>query len=287
MEDIMRLKKRLVSISACLFAAFLLLPISVHAAGSSTVTLNATIPATHRVQLAIGAEGVVSISGVEHTGNKSVDIARLSEQEYIVKASAGWQIQSVMYAGVEQKNTSDKQTQLTFTAPAINTDGQQLTVVFAEDTTPAKPPTTTTELQDEFDKIKAEDLKQSDYTTDSWKAFEDALKKAEEVLENPNATQEEIDEALKNLSEARANLKKATSGQPTSQEPTSQDPTGKQPIGQKPTGPKGHTRPSQVNLKGSGVNTGDTSNLLLYGMLLVLASGTIVVLKKKGNKVFK
>ena len=268
----MRLKKRLASISACLFAAFLLLPMSVSAAGSSTVTLQATIPATHRVQLAIGAEGTVSIGKVEHTGKTSVDIARLSEQEYIVKASAGWQIQSVMYAGVEQKNTSDKQTRLTFTAPAITTDGQELTVVFAEATTPAKPPTTTTELQDEFDKIKAEDLKQSDYTTDSWQAFEDAYKKAEEVLNNPNATQEEVDEALKNLSAARANLKKATSGEPT---------------GQKPTQPKGQIRPSQVNLKGRGVNTGDTSNLLRYGMLLVLASGTIVVLKKKRNKAFK
>ena len=270
----MRLKKRLASISACLFAAFLLLPMSVSAAGSSTVTLQATIPATHRVQLAIGANGVVSIDGVEHTGNTNVDIARLSEQEYIVKAGEGWQIQSVMYAGVEQKYTSDKLTQLTFTAPAINTDGQQLTVIFAEDTTPATPPTTTTELEDELGKIRAEDLKESDYTTDSWKAFEDAYKKAEEVLNNPNATQEEVDEALKNLSEARANLKKATSGQPTGQEPT----------GQGGTGTKGQTPTSQANLKGKGVNTGDTSNLLLYGMLMVLASGTIVGLRKRRNK---
>ena len=286
----MRLKKRLASISACLLAAVLLLPMSVQAAGSSSVTLQATIPATHRVQLAIGANGAVSIGGVEHTGNTSVDISRLSEQEYIVKAGEGWQIQSVMYAGIEQKKTSDKLTQLTFTAPAINTDGQQLTVVFAEDTTPATPPTTTTELQDEFDKIKAEDLKQSDYTNDSWQAFEDAYKKAEEVLNNPHATQEEVNEALKNLSAARANLKKATSGEPTGQEPTGQGGTGTKgqtPTGQKPNQPTGQIRPSQVNLKGRGVNTGDTSNLLRYGMLLVLASGTIVVLKKKRNKAFK
>jgi Uncharacterised Sugar-binding Domain. len=262
----MRLKKRLASISACLFAAFLLLPMSVSAAGSSTVTLQATIPATHDVQLVIQGQGALSVNATQYRQNGLIAVERLAEQEYNIKADEDWNIVSVMYAGMEQKSASDKLTQLTFTAPAINTDGQQLTVVFAEDTTPTTLPTTITELEDELDKIRAEELKEEDYTTDSWKAFEDAYKKAEEVLNNPNATQEEVDEALKNLSEARANLKKATSGQPT---------------GQGGTVTKGPTSSSQANLKGKGVNTGDTSNLLLYGMLMVLASGTIVGLKKK------
>ena len=129
-------------------------------------------------------------------------------------------------------------------------------------------------LQDAVTKIKDENLNGSDYTKDSWDALQDAVTKAEEVLNNPDATQAEVDAALKNLSAARANLKKAASRQPA----------GQQPTGQGKTGTKEQTPPSQTSLKSKGANTSDTSNLLLYGMLLVLASGVIVVLKMKKQK---
>ena len=243
----------------------LLIPGPVKAA-ESDITLTLNVPGTHSVQLVIGGGGVVNLSGVEHRGNKSVNIARLSEQEYLVKADSGWQIESVRYTGIEQKQTNEKLTQLNFTAPVINDDGQKLIVVFAEDASTAKPPTITTELQDEVDKIEKEDLKELDYTTDSWKDLEDAYTKAKEVLKNQNATQAEVDEALKNLIAARANLKKAAKLQLTG-------PGWVGVNGQKPL--------STTTIKGKAVNTSDMSNTLLHGILLVIASGMIVVLKKK------
>lgn len=50
---------------------------------------------------------------------------------------------------------------------------------------------------------------EEDYTVDSWTEFEEALKAAEEVLEDPNATQEDVDAALAALKEAEANLEEA------------------------------------------------------------------------------
>ena len=65
----------------------------------------------------------------------------------------------------------------------------------------------------EVDKSELEDLiaevagyVESEYTPDSWSSFEDALNTAQEVVENNNATQEEIDSALSGLKEAKDSL---------------------------------------------------------------------------------
>lgn len=53
---------------------------------------------------------------------------------------------------------------------------------------------------------KAETLKKDDYTKDSWKAFDKALKVARSVMKNEDATEEEVKDAEKSLEVALTNL---------------------------------------------------------------------------------
>ena len=61
---------------------------------------------------------------------------------------------------------------------------------------------------------EAEELKAEDYTAESWKAVEDALKAAKAVLATEGATQKQVDEAEKALREACEKLEKKTPGEP-------------------------------------------------------------------------
>lgn len=55
----------------------------------------------------------------------------------------------------------------------------------------------------------ADKLQQSDYTADSWKPFEQALKVAEDVLANPDASGDDVASALEKLTKAQSALVKA------------------------------------------------------------------------------
>ncbi|MBS4197312.1 family 16 glycosylhydrolase [Lederbergia citri] len=61
-------------------------------------------------------------------------------------------------------------------------------------------------LQSAFDEY--EDLKQEDYTDESWNSFKSALDKAKVVLEDPGATQDEVDTAELDLRDAVRHLVK-------------------------------------------------------------------------------
>lgn len=56
--------------------------------------------------------------------------------------------------------------------------------------------------------VAAGDLKASDYTEASWTAFQNALASARAILSDENATQDEVDQALKALEDARDALEK-------------------------------------------------------------------------------
>lgn len=62
------------------------------------------------------------------------------------------------------------------------------------------------------------DKKKEDYTTDSWNALEEALKAAQNVVDNQNATKEEIDSAKENLQKAYNELKSVTGTEPNFEE---------------------------------------------------------------------
>ena len=74
----------------------------------------------------------------------------------------------------------------------------------APEPSPDKPDTSA--LQGAVDAAKQ--LKESDYTADSWKPFEQALKAAEDVLANPDASGDDVASALEKLKEAKSALVK-------------------------------------------------------------------------------
>jgi len=71
---------------------------------------------------------------------------------------------------------------------------------------PEEPEVDKTVLQERVDEIHAENLNEADYTEESWQALQDALTAAENVLSDPDATQEAVDSMLTELNEARDGL---------------------------------------------------------------------------------
>lgn len=61
-------------------------------------------------------------------------------------------------------------------------------------------------LQDKVDTINAEKLDESKYTADSWGTFAQALANAQAVLDDANATQQQVDDAARALTQARQDL---------------------------------------------------------------------------------
>lgn len=94
--------------------------------------------------------------------------------------------------------------------------------------------TNTNDLQQAI--IKAEAIRADDYTINSYKQLQDALRIAKQVLENKNSTQQQIDEAAKKLEKALAALKSTTT---------------------------------------NGVDTGDMTNHLMYTGFALLGLGTM------------
>ncbi|MFX3648816.1 MAG: S-layer homology domain-containing protein [Paenibacillus sp.] len=67
-------------------------------------------------------------------------------------------------------------------------------------------------LQGKYDEITGENLEESKYTSDSWTALHDALNTAEQVLSEPNVTQEQVNNALQELTNARIGLTLVSGG---------------------------------------------------------------------------
>ncbi|MCP1187452.1 S-layer homology domain-containing protein [Paenibacillus sp. 1781tsa1] len=66
----------------------------------------------------------------------------------------------------------------------------------------------TSALKSEYDRIKAENLTEAEYTPGSWVALDNAMNEAERVLNDPTATQAQVDQALQDLTDARTGLTK-------------------------------------------------------------------------------
>src|SRR5699024_9666403 len=64
------------------------------------------------------------------------------------------------------------------------------------------------DLEKKIAEIKDQDLDESDYTEESWKVFNEAFNNAEDILDNEEVTQEDVNEALKELTKAYENLEK-------------------------------------------------------------------------------
>ncbi|WP_413406733.1 S-layer homology domain-containing protein [Paenibacillus amylolyticus] len=66
----------------------------------------------------------------------------------------------------------------------------------------------TSVLKNEHDRIKGENLTETEYTVESWEALKDAMNEAQRVLDDPAATQAQVDKALQDLTDARTGLTK-------------------------------------------------------------------------------
>lgn len=119
-------------------------------------------------------------------------------------------------------------------------------------------------LEEAYNKYK--DLKNDGYTENSWKTFKNALDAAKAVLEYEDATAEQVDAALAQLEKAVSGLKKAPiDGSGNNQ--------GAQNNNQKPsTGGSGSN---------GSVKTGDSSDVMLWGIFAAAALMAGVVVKKK------
>lgn len=106
--------------------------------------------------------------------------------------------------------------------------------------------TTTNALQEAIKKAEAIDAR--GYTTDSYKAMQDALRFAKSVLGNKNATQQQIDDALAKLQKTITALKSASA---------------------------------------NSVDTKDTTNRMLYASYLLLGAGVMGYAYKKSIKKHK
>ena len=94
----------------------------------------------------------------------------------------------VIFEGVQEENT------LEATGVAQDAEGNEMPIGTVD----------TSALEEAI--AKTEELKEEDYTEESWAALEEAKEAAEEVLKDPTATQEEVDEAAAALEEAIAAL---------------------------------------------------------------------------------
>lgn len=81
-------------------------------------------------------------------------------------------------------------------------NGKEVIFILTEKTVPVVDKSM---LQAKVNEVK--DMKQGDYTLNSYKAFKTAITEAETALDNPNATQQDVDQALSVLEEAQNNLK--------------------------------------------------------------------------------
>lgn len=178
--------------------------------------------------------------------------------------------------------------------------------------------------KDALNKLYADkkDLKETDYTTDSWKAFSNALANAKTVLANEDATQEEVAQAFATLQNAVAGLKVITNdnqgdnsnkgendnpngdngnqgnnnnqnnGKDNTSNNGSQDDNGNQASdGNKDnqstdTDDKSSTTKTSSSRKSgkSKVKTGDTMNYVPYALLAMAAAGGYCTLRKRSKE---
>ncbi|NRR22890.1 S-layer homology domain-containing protein [Brevibacillus sp. MS2.2] len=101
------------------------------------------------------------------------------------------------------------------TATTVDGKSAKATKSITVVTAPTEPVVDKSKLQAKADEIQSENLKADDYTTESWEELQKALQKADAVLADPNATQQEVDEALLALTKAREGLKKPSVPMPT------------------------------------------------------------------------
>ena len=145
----------------------------------------------------------------------------------------------------------------------------------------------------------ANEIGPNGYTEESYAALQQAIANAQEVYDNPDASQADVDNAASELGEALRGLVEDGGDEPGGNEPGGSEPGGSEPGGNEPGGsePGGNTpggnepdentpgggTDGQNNEQTAGPKTGDVTNIMPW-VLLAVASGAgcvLVVMKKK------
>lgn len=154
-----------------------------------------------------------------------------------------------------------------------------------------------TALKNLVEETAAKDLKESEYTAETWSAFAESYKNAQAVLENTEASQTEIDAAYTALENAVAGLKKAEVDDKKDNTDDKKDNTDdknpsvdnknnngtssgndKNPSGTKNDPAKNHSA------KSNSVKTGDAANIAGAGLSMLVAGGAIIASIKRRRK---
>lgn len=127
----MKWKRFLAGVGTLCLGLSLFLPLQVRAQeNTGSTAIKTTVPDAHIVLLDIGEHGSVLINDKTYTAkDEQVKVARLAEQTYNIQPDEGWQIEQVKY-GQEGVQETVKVSKGAFTAPAICSDDNKLTVTF-------------------------------------------------------------------------------------------------------------------------------------------------------------
>ena len=130
-----------------------------------------------------------------------------------------------------------------------------------------------------------QDMEQGSYTDESWAAFQDALKAAQDVLTDENAAQEDVDATLNALNAAFAGLKE-TSRPADPNLPGTGGGTDTGGGADKDSGGSGADKDSGGSGADSGdaaADTGDRTNAAVPAAMLIF-SGAVILFAAKARK---
>lgn len=186
--------------------------------------------------------------------------------------------ESVITVDKDGQITAKKTGKANVIATASNgkTDKVEITVV--EEKPDPQPETDKSRLEALY-KECLETYKEADYTKDSWSVFANAMKDADVVLENEEATQEEVDKAEDALKDAVDNLKKVPEedGKP---EPNPDPKPDNGDDGKDNQNQTQNTKPEEDKKK-DPVKTGDPQSIALCLGAMAAAGATVIGRKKK------
>ena len=196
--------------------------VKLDAEGKATVTLPASVSGTVAVAYDGYTDGLVNPSDTTVDGIEQgkVDLAELNKQIAAAEAlkesdytAESWTALVKAREAAQAVADNDKATAYDVALALTNLEsaiaGLEKT---GEEPGPGPVEVNKTDLQTAVN--KASKLEKADYTTNSWEAFAEALKAAQQVLDNKNATQQDVDTALSALQDAISKLEAATEPKP-------------------------------------------------------------------------
>ena len=208
--------------------------------------------------------GTVSITGQAIEGNTiSADISQLPSNCEGIKYE--WYIDDKVVSGAEEKSfklTSKhigKSVKVKVTADNYSGSILSDSVIVEEKQPEVADKVDKSELKDLYDKCISTGYKESDYTEESFKAYENAIKEAESVLNKEDSTQEEVDAVLGKLRNSINALKKKPQSNSGSNNTGSSSSGGSSNSGSSSGGSSGGSS-SSGSSSGSSTSTENTTN---------------------------